>query len=91
MPKFPKSLWKKVNIETGNLYIFWTTAPEISRENVVDDNIKSHKKAGFFPLSRKDISRKTAGRGQIEPANWSQKTKFIKKKTGIIDWSNPGR
>ena len=39
----------------------------IFRKDVTYDNIKSYKKAGFHPLFRRYIFRKTTG-GQIDPS-----------------------
>ena len=42
---------------------------EIFRKKVSYDNIKSHRKTGFYPLSRKNSFGKTAGGGQIDPCS----------------------
>ena len=40
---------------------------EIFKKYVTYNNIKSHKKQGFHPLSRRYIFQKTIGGGQIDP------------------------
>ena len=55
---------KIVNIEEENLNIFFRNFDEIFRKDVTYDNIKSHKKAGLYRLSKKYIFGKTTEGGQ---------------------------
>ena len=62
---------KIANIEQRNsLYLLndLRNFNEIFRKDVTYDNIKSHKKPGFYPLFRRYIFQKTTGKeGQIDP------------------------
>ena len=58
-----KKLMKVVDIDEENLHIFrkkdFGNFNKISRKNVPYDDIKSHKKPGLYPYSRKHSFRKT--------------------------------
>ena len=49
---------KIVNVDGKNLQIFYTI---FIRKDVADNNIKSHKKRGLHPVSRRYSFEKTTG------------------------------
>ena len=54
-------------MKIGNSSCFlndWKNFNEIFKKDVPNDNMKSYKKPGFHPLSRKYIFRKTIGGGE---------------------------
>ena len=68
MSKNPKKMMKIVHWRVKLSYLLndLRNVVEICRKNVNYDTIKSYKKGGFHPLSRKRNSRKTTVRGQID-------------------------
>ena len=72
MSKNPKKLMKLVNIDEENLHLLndLRNFNEFFRKNVIYDNIKSHKKTGLHPLSRKYSYGKTTER-------WIKLSKFL--------------
>ena len=61
---------KVVDIDEENLHIFrkkdFGNFNKISRKNVPYDDIKSHKKSGLYPYSRKHSFRKPKGQEGVK-------------------------
>ena len=81
MSKNPKNQWYAV-VEVENLYLFWTTwgiSMKFSKfwKNGADDNIKYHRKPGFYVLSRKHNFGKTTDRVKVTPSLLRAKPTFV--------------